>query len=253
MSASGHAPSPSMETFLVCRPPLSHFSRGCPWISIRPRPPAPLIPLLMSRELCVHAGAFPGSRGAWLCAPSLAGASSWACRVQSEQSVLRSPFVGIAQPSPLASPPPGIVRASSRPAQWPQTPRLPPRSGAQSPSPPQRPRTSPLTVFPGSRQLCPLQGESQSSDSFTLTPGRARRASGVGRVPWGALGTGPPHCPQGHRTLDVPHVSELRVRGHWSCWADPSSLRPDPRRGRAGHCPGGKPRHACPPRRPHTS
>lgn len=162
---------------------------------------------------------------------------------QSEGSVLRSACVGDrrALAPPLATP------ASSRPS------RLPHPSRAQVLSPPQRPCTSSPYHVSVSGQLFPLQGESQSSDTFTPSPGRARRAGHAGRVPRREPGTRPPCCPQGHRTLDGPRVSELRPHGHQSCGADPPSLQLDPRRGSAGHCRGRRPRHICLPLRSYRS
>lgn len=132
-------------------------------------------------------------------------------------------------------------------------PGLPHPSRAQVLSPPQRPCTSSPYHVSVSGQLFPLQGESRSSDTFTPSPGRARRAGHAGRVPRREPGTRPPRCPQGHRTLDGPRVSELRPHGRQSCGADPPSLQLDPRRGSAGHCRGRRPRHICLPLRSYKS
>lgn len=181
-------------------------------------------------------GAFSRSRGAWLCAASLAGASSWACRVGLREASCEAHASGIAGPSPLPSPPPHPLA----PPDCRKRPGLPHPSRAQVLSPPQRPCTSSPYHVSVSGQLFPLQGESQSSDTFTPSPGRARRAGHAGRVPRHEPGTRPPRCPQGHQTLDGPRVSELRPHGCQSCGADPPSLQLDPRRGSAGHCPGEK-------------
>lgn len=194
-------------------------------------------------------GAFSRSRGAWLCAASLAGASSWACRVSLREASCEAHASGIAGPSPLPSPPPHPLA----PPDCVNAPGLPHPSRAQVLSPPQRPCTSSPYHVSVSGQLFPLQGESQSSDTFTPSPGRARRAGHAGRVPRREPGTRPPCCPQGHRTLDGPRVSELRPHGHQSCGADPPSLQLDPRRGSAGHCRGRRPRHICLPLRSYKS
>lgn len=181
-------------------------------------------------------GAFSRSRGAWLCAASLAGASSWACRVSLREASCEAHASGIAGPSPLPSPPPHPLA----PPDCVNAPGLPHPSRAQVLSPPQRPCTSSPYHVSVSGQLFPLQGESQSLDTFTPSPERARRAGHAGRVPRREPGMRPPRCPQGHRTLDGPRVSELRPHGHQSCGADPPSLQLDPRRGSAGHFPRGE-------------
>lgn len=194
-------------------------------------------------------GAFSRSRGAWLCAASLAGASSWACRVSLREASCEAHASGIAGPSPLPSPPP-------HPLAPPDCRKRPgPAASEQSPGPLPAAATVhklPLPCF-RVRSTFPLQGESQSSDTFTPSPGRARRAGHAGRVPRREPGTRPPRCPQGHRMLDGPRVSELRPHGHQSCGADPPSLQLDPRRGSAGHCRGRRPRHICLPLRSYKS
>lgn len=70
-------------------------------------------------------GAFSRSRGAWLCAASLAGASSWACRVSLREASCEAHASGIAPP--LATP------ASSRPSRLRKRPG--PAASEQSPGP----------------------------------------------------------------------------------------------------------------------
>lgn len=127
---------PSTETVLVRGPlvvslkrPLSRFSRGCPWTCVTPRPPAPLIPLLGSRELCVHAGGFLAESGCLAVRRLPCGRLVLGLPSQSEGSVLRSACVGDrgALAPPLATP------ASSRPSRLRKRPG--PAASEQSPGP----------------------------------------------------------------------------------------------------------------------
>lgn len=188
-------------------------------------------------------GAFSRSRGAWLCAASLAGASSWACRVSLSEASCEAHASGIAGPSPLPSPPPHPLAPPD--CRIRAEPRSSPRRSDRA--------QAPLTMFP-----CPVNFFLCKEKAKARTPsprpqeergGPATRAGCRRREP----GTRPPCCPQGHRTLDGPRVSELRPHGHQSCGADPPSLQLDPRRGSAGHCRGRRPRHICLPLRSYKS